>query len=188
MSLTQPRAVPIPQESRITSIYERVNLSDAYAIDLPPGASRNPEVLARFVFSYQPRWILMLMAIRDTLVAGFGLKTARSLTSAAADTSRIGIFRVVESNAVEVIMGEDDRHLNFRASALYEPPTEANAHSPRLVFATVVHCHNTLGRTYIGLIAPFHRLVVKSYLRHAAKVGWPSGAGVRPPAKRSDGV
>lgn len=188
MSLTDPRAVPIPKASRITSIYDRVSLSDAYAIDLPMGACRNPEVLARFVFSHQPRWILVLMQARDILVAGFGLKTARGLKSDRTDSSRIGIFKVYETNEVEVIMGEDDKHLNFRVSALCPPQAESNASGPRLVIATVVQCHNALGRAYIGLIAPFHRLVVQACLRHAAKMGWPNADGTKFPVTRNEGV
>ena len=185
MSLNQPRAVPLPPESRIAAVYAHVNWADAYAIDLPPGTARSPEVLARFVFAHQPRWISILMGIRDALVAGFGLKTAKSLKSVGADGSRIGIFKVYEANSVEVIMGEDDRHLNFRASALYQPSVQSSADGPRLVLSTVVHCHNRLGRWYLGLIAPFHRLVVQSYLRHAARIGWPSEDGTPQPALRS---
>ena len=177
MSLTQPRAVPLPPESRIAAVYAHVDLADAYAIELPPGTARSPEVLARFVFAHQPRWISILMWVRDALVGCLGLKTAKSLSSAGAAASRIGIFKVYEQNSVEVIMGEDDRHLDFRASALYQPPTQFGAGRPRLVLSTVVHCHNRLGRGYLGLIAPFHRLVVKSYLRHAARVGWPREDG-----------
>ena len=185
MSLTQPRAVPLPPESRIAAVYAHVNLADAYAIDLPPGTARSPEVLARFVFAHQPQWISIFMRIRDALVGGFGLKTASSLSSVRAVGSRIGIFKVYEANSVEVIMGEDDKHLNFRASALYQPPVQSGADRARLVLSTIVHCHNRLGRGYLGLIAPFHRLVVKSYLRHAARVGWPSEGGGSPPAFRS---
>jgi hypothetical protein len=185
MSLTHPRAVPLPPESRIAAVYAHVNLADAYAIDLPPGTARSPEVLAKFVFAHQPRWISILMRIRDALVGGVGLKTARSLSSGGAVGSRIGIFKVYEANSVEVIMGEDDRHLDFRASALYQPAAQSGADGPRLVLSTVVHCHNSLGRAYLGLIAPFHRLVVKSYLRHAARVGWPIEDGVPLPAMRS---
>ena len=108
------------------------------------------------------------------MVGGLGLKTARSLSSAGPAGSRIGIFKVYETNAVEVLMGEDDKHLDFRASALYQPAEASGAQRARLVFSTVVHCHNRLGRGYLGLIAPFHRLVVKAYLRHAARIGWPS--------------
>jgi hypothetical protein len=172
MSLSQPRALPIPHESRIATFYAQMNLADAYAIDLPPGTARSPEVLARFVFAHQPRWIAMLMSARDTLAAPFGLKTGRALRSLAGDRSRLGIFKLYEANAREVIMGEDDRHLDFRASALYRPAA-SSAGRASLVLSTVVHCHNRLGRGYLGLIAPFHRLVVQAYLRHAAKIGWP---------------
>lgn len=178
MSLTEPRAVLMPPESRIAAVYAHVNLADAYAIDLPPGTARSPELLARFVFAHQPRWVSILMRIRDALVGGFGLKTASSLSSVGAAGSRIGIFKVYEANSVEVIMGEDDKHLDFRASALYQPPVQSGADGARLVLSTVVHCHNRLGRGYLGLIAPFHRLVVKSYLRHAARIGWPSEASL----------
>ena len=178
MSLSEPHAVPLPPKSRISAVYGQVNLAEAFAIDLPPGAARNPEVLARFVFAHQPQWVSILMRIRDVLVGGFGLKTASSLSSVGAAGSRIGIFKVYEANSVEVIMGEDDKHLDFRASALYQPPAQPGAGGARLVLTTVVHCHNRLGRGYLGLIAPFHRLVVKSYLRHAARVGWPSEASL----------
>jgi hypothetical protein len=43
--------------------------------------------------------------------------------------------------------------------------------------ATVVPCHNLLGRAYIFVIAPFHRMVVKASLRRAAMLGWPREGG-----------
>ena len=112
MSLSEPHAVPLPPESRISAVYAEVNLADAFAIDLPPGTARSPEVLARFVFAHQPRLVSVLMRIRDALVGGFGLKTASSLSSVGAAGSRIGIFKVYEANSVEVIVGEDDKHLD----------------------------------------------------------------------------
>ncbi|MEO7326720.1 MAG: DUF2867 domain-containing protein [Dokdonella sp.] len=151
-----------------------MNLSDGYAIDLPAGTARNPEVLARFVILHQPRWALALMRIRDALVAGFGLKTSRMLASSGVDASRVGIFKVYESNALEVVMGEDDKHLDFRVSVLCRAREPALADgSARLVVSTVVHCHNRLGRTYIAIVAPFHRLIVQAFLRRAANTGWP---------------
>jgi hypothetical protein len=172
--------VPLPPESCIAAVYADVHLADSFSIDLPLGASRSPEVLAKFVLANQPRWIAVLMRIRDTLVGGLGLKTAKRLKFA--EGSRIGIFRIYESNAIEVVMGEDDRHLDFRASALYQAPAPTGLGRPRLVLSTVVHCHNIWGRGYIRLIAPFHRLVVQSYLRQAARVGWPTFNEVPPEA------
>ena len=184
MSFDRPLAVPVPPESRIAAVYSRVDLADAFAIELPAGAPQDPEVLARSIFAHQARWISVLMRIRGVLVAPFGLKTASGLTSEGAQGSRIGIFKVYEANAVEVVMGEDDTHLDFRVSALYQPAAQASAGRPRIVLSTVVHCHNALGRCYIGLIAPFHRMIVKSYLRRAARRGWSREDGVQPPTLR----
>jgi len=114
------------------------------------------------------------MKVRDTLVAGFGLKTAKHLTSLGSEAkgNRVGLFKIYSTSATEIVLGEDDKHLDFRVSVLCSG--EAPMASKRqLVVSTVVHCHNRLGRIYILLIAPFHRLVVQSSLRRAARIGWP---------------
>jgi len=162
--------VALPAGSRITGFYAATNLADAFAIGLPEGTLRNPETLARFLFAAQPAWVGHLMQLRDTLVAGFGLKTARQLT--AASGQRVGIFKVYETHANEIILGEDDKHLDFRVSVLVRP----GAATSQLVVSTVVHCHNLLGRSYITLIAPFHRRVVRAHLQRAARLGWPRQA------------
>ena len=173
-----PRAVAIPPDSRIVATYDSPHLCDAYAIDLPPGTARDPEVLARFVMANEPRWIAALMRIRDALVGGFGLKTAGQLRTPGS-LARIGIFRVYESTAREVVMGEDDRHLDFRASVLYRSAEAASTTPPSVIFSTVVRCHNVAGRLYLLVISPFHRLIVQAFLRRAAEVGWPREDDVR---------
>ena len=187
MSHVTPQAVPLPHESCISDVYTRPNLADAYSIDLPLGTARDPELLARFIFSHQPRWVAALMDVRDTVVSVIGLKTGRSLRSANERRDRIGIFKVYETRRFEVLVGENDKHLDFRASVLYReaqgPQCEAS-----VVLSTVVHCHNLLGRTYLTLIAPFHRLVVQSFLRQAAERGWPREPSSSSPATPGVGV
>lgn len=177
--LDQTTSVSLPPESVITNAYPSTNLADAYSIALPIGASTNPELLARFIFAHQPRWISSLLAVRDALVGGFGLKTAKHLTSLGAESGagRLGIFKIYSISPTEVVLGEDDKHLDFRLSVLCsgQPLPGAKRH---LILSTVVHCHNRLGRLYIFLIAPFHRLVVRASLRRAARIGWPSSAEV----------
>ena len=166
--------VSLPPESRIAKAYASTNLADAYSVELPSGVSTNPELLARFIFSHQARWISSLIAVRDAIVGRFGLKTAKQLTSLGAEskTGRVGIFKIYGTSPTEIVLGEDDKHLDFRLSVLC-----SNQPSPggkrQLTLSTVVHCHNRLGRLYILVIAPFHRLVVQSSLRSAARVGWP---------------
>ncbi|WP_307719043.1 DUF2867 domain-containing protein [Massilia glaciei] len=113
-----------------------------------------------------------LTRVRDVIVAGFGLKTAKHLATLAKDaqSDRVGIFKIYSTNETEIVLGEDDKHLDFRVSVLcsYGPAPESGR---QLTVSTVVHCHNLLGRTYLFIIAPFHRVVVKASLRHAARVG-----------------
>ncbi|KQQ56813.1 hypothetical protein ASF84_06470 [Pseudomonas sp. Leaf127] len=160
-------SVPIPSRSGLTHLYTSMHLADAFAIRLPPGTSRSPELLARFILSHRPAWVGWLIKVRDTVVACLGLKTAKHLGSLA---NRIGVFNVYSTNPTEILLGEDDKHLDFRISVLC---TEAPEGSNQLVFSTVVHCHNAIGRAYIFIISPFHRLIVKASLLRAARVGWP---------------
>jgi hypothetical protein len=112
------------------------------------------------------------MAVRDVLVAGFGLKTARQLKAPDAHdkSGRVGIFRIYSTSKSEIVLGQDDKHLDFRLSVL------CNGH--HLIVSTVVHCHNRLGRLYIRLIAPFHRWIVQASLRNAACAGWPLATSI----------
>lgn len=167
--------VALPAQSAVNHAYPSVNLADAFAIALPLNASSDPDLLARHIFSHQPSWIGKLTRLRDLIVARFGLKTAKHLATLANDAkaSRVGIFKVYSSNATEIVLGEDDKHLDFRVSVFCGPTFES---SRRLTVSTVVHCHNLLGRTYLHVIAPFHRMVVKASLRRAARIGWPQAA------------
>jgi hypothetical protein len=176
MSIQQHRVRPVslPPESEVARAYASTNLADAYSIELPPGTSTNPELLARFIFAHQAPWISRIMAVRDALVSRFGLKTAKHLASLDAESGagRLSIFKIYSTSPTEVVLGEDDKHLDFRLSVLCSGQSSPGA-KRHLILSTVVHCHNRLGRLYIFLIAPFHRLVVQSSLRSAARIGWP---------------
>lgn len=159
-------AVALPTRSRIAGLYAGADLADAYAIGLPQGTTHDIETLTRFMLGEQAPWLRLLMGVRDAAVVGFGIKTSRRLRQASGSdgVARIYIFRVYEITRDEAILGDDDKHLDFRVSV--------QRRSGDIVVTTVVHCHNLLGRLYLALITPFHRLVVKSMLRRAARRGW----------------
>jgi hypothetical protein len=175
--------VPFPAHCGIAKLYQSPQLADAFAACLPHDASGDPEVLARFVFASQPSWARALMRARDLIVAGLGLKTSAQLigTPREAHIPRVGIFRIYSANDTEIILGEDDKHLDFRISLTCAAGPAPDS-KRMLTIATVVHCHNLLGRAYILAIAPFHRMVVKGCLRRAALRGWPR-AEDRTPAR-----
>jgi len=170
-------SVAIPAQCSVATAYESTNLADAFAIRLPFGTSGDPDVLWRFLMAQQPFWIGWLTHVRDAVVACFGLKTARRLAalSAEAGGDRIAFFRVYGRSESEIVLGEDDAHLDFRMSVL-RTPDSTPALGGQLIVSTVVRCNNLLGRAYLSVIAPFHRQVVKASLRRAARVGWPEAA------------
>lgn len=170
--LRVPHAIGAPpRESRIAGLYATTHLADAYEIGLPDRAITDPEALARFVFENQAPWVDALMRIRDAVMARFGVKTSRQMKNG--DERRISLFRIYERSANEIVLGDDDRHLDFRVSVLRRVRGTPDEPHATLTMSTVVHCHNRLGRVYLLAIAPFHRRVVRSCLRRAARIGWP---------------
>jgi hypothetical protein len=76
----------------------------------------------------------------------------------------IGIFPVVSETPERLIAGFNDRHLDFRVVV-----DVANAGARQIVTATtLVLTHNWLGRTYLAIILPFHRLILRAMMRQIA--------------------
>ena len=169
-------SVAVPAESGVARMYDAPDLADAYAVRLPDNAIDDPELLARFMFAHQAGWIAKLLGLRDALVARFGLKTSKQLrmVNPPGSSDRVDFFRIYARSTREIILGENDSHLDFRLSVLQQTRDTHEGSARYLILSTVVHCHNGLGRFYILAIAPFHRLVVRSTLRRAARIGWPT--------------
>lgn len=161
------RAVPAPPESVLASLYAGADLVDAYAIRLPSGASHDLEALARAGFERQAWWIVALTRVRDVVMATVRVKSSREVgRNAASRGAVIGFFPVLSKGAGELVMGENDRHLDFRLALLLRPSVAGDR---ELVAITVVHCHNWLGRTYLGAIEPFHRVIVPASLEQSSR-------------------
>ncbi|UOQ71799.1 DUF2867 domain-containing protein [Hymenobacter cellulosilyticus] len=158
--------VPLPLHSALAAT--PADYTDAYRVALPAYLPQQAEAVAWRLFGQGPAWVRRLMQLRDWLVRPFGLTTFPVANLPAYGTplvtgSRIGPFQVFSVSAQEVILGQDDRHLNFRASVLV-----AGA-EPAVVVTTVVQFHNWFGRAYFALIRPFHHLVVPALLRYALR-------------------
>lgn len=157
------RRVAPPPLSAIADWYGGADLVDSYAVTLPHAASEDPTTLARALFGRPPPWVRGLLALRDQIVGPLGAKTTTAIRQAGASDGRdrVGFFPVLGRSEHEIVLGEDDRHLDFRASVLLQSDDRG---ARRLVATTAVRCHNPLGRIYLWVIKPFHVLVVRSYL------------------------
>jgi hypothetical protein len=134
---------------------------DAFSIVVDGGALDARHAAERMT-ARQPRWAEALLALRNMLVAPFGLKT--SGTSGAVPKEMIGIFPIVSETPDRLVAGFNDKHLDFRLVV----DVSSSGRSQRVTATTLVLTHNWLGRTYLAIILPFHRPIVRSMLRQVA--------------------
>lgn len=170
---TRIRQVPCPSDSAISEWLREASLADAFAVDLTAQeAARGIESLARSTLGHPAPWLRALLSIRDMAVRPLGVKSSEQMRRQAVDAGadHIDFFRIISRTESEIVVGEDDRHLDFRASLLLRRNDDTTG--AELVATTVVHCHNLAGRAYLFAIAPFHRQVIRSNLASAAARGW----------------
>ncbi len=141
---------------------------DTCSVDLGPRSFTVDQVISAF-FDAAPRWLDGLMELRNTLVKPLGLKTGPVTVPVVAPPflvgQTIGVFRIIERTETEVVLGENDRHLDFRVSLLLVRTGQGT----ELSISTLVRMHNLLGRGYFALVRPFHRYLVPIMARNTAQ-------------------
>ena len=67
---------------------------------------------------------------------------------------------MVSETPQRLVAGFDDRHLDFRIVVDVAGATTAR----QVTSTTLVRTHNVLGRAYLTLVMPFHKLVVRGMM------------------------
>jgi hypothetical protein len=163
--------VAIPENSKVTWALRRVDFGDAYQARLTRVLS--VEEVYRAVFGHWPAWVRVLMHLRGVVVllglrhpsdAELEAKAAHSFDQSRYQVGqRVGIFSIRSIEPDELIVGDDDKHLDFRISIFKASQT--------VTVSTVVEIHNTLGRVYMLVVKPFHRLIVRTMVENAVLAG-----------------
>ena len=157
-----------PAAGALRAFHREGDFLDGQWVPLPHPAPDAAELTIATVFN-MPGWARALLALRNLLMAPFGLKTggadhAVPTRQAINDCSYGGIFAVHSATPDEVILGTDDRHLDFRVSILRSEADDLVA------ISTWVHPHNLMGRIYLAAVYPFHRLIVARCLAGAIRL------------------
>jgi hypothetical protein len=168
MMQTLAAPIALPNDSELAGSYASASFVDAFAVSVPHGAV-DPDTAARLILNHSPGWLRGLLALRDLMVLPLGLKTSSQLAEHLDrdQYDHIGFFRVLSRQAHELVVGERDRHLDFRASVLIRTAIEPGL--DQVVLTTVVHCNNWTGKIYIRAIEPFHKLVVSAGLANLVR-------------------
>ncbi|MFN8309863.1 MAG: DUF2867 domain-containing protein [Chitinophagales bacterium] len=167
----------IPENSLLRFPSKPFDYSDSYSgVIHDPQHQRTSTDLARAFFSSGPKWVDVLFKLRNKAVAILGLKTSNNSVDRTALLAnfkcevgqQFGLFQVFEKNDEEVILGTDDKHLNFRVSL--HVANAVHQHNLRVAtVSTVVHFNNVFGRLYFLPVRPFHQLIVPAMLKAMLK-------------------
>lgn len=159
----------IPKQSRVQSFLDPISYWDSFETQ---AASKGLDLKSAYIlgFARKPEWLRILLKLRNIIVQPLGLKAGGHNTDASDPKAayeigdRMGPFFLYLDTENEVIVGGDDKHLDFRLSFL-------KTADDQLIATTIVQTHNILGKTYLALILPFHGLAVKAILKRAAISG-----------------
>jgi hypothetical protein len=159
--------IAVPPASAIVRELPGAYFYDCYAVSLLSAGGSALEIYLKAVGN-TPRWVNVLMALRNWAVALVGLKNLGQLAALTPDKpassyrvgDRVGIFSLRMLSENEIILGDNDRHLNVQVSVC----KLGQAQPQSVAVATVVHVHNRLGRLYMLFVAPLHRRIAPAIL------------------------
>lgn len=156
----------VPDSSIILKDFGEVDYCDSYQIIM--NTDNGLDNIITEIFK-TPKWVNLLMKIRDSIVRIFGLKTGdvkdKNVASHYPIGSKAVLFTVVDRNDREVVMAEDDSHLNFRISVLMD----RNETCTYVYLTTIVKFNTIWGRIYFLPVKPFHQIIIKSLLKRAIR-------------------
>lgn len=156
----------IPEKSLILNDFGKIDYSDTYKIQITSN-DYSVDKITTDIFK-TPKWVDNLMKLRDVIVKGFGLKTGDKNDIIIEPYYSIGskavYFTVLDRNENEIVMAENDKHLNFRTSVM----VDKNTANSTVYLSTIVQFNNFFGWLYFFPVKPFHRIIIKSLLKKYA--------------------
>lgn len=155
----------LPATSALAREQEKYPYRDSNCRPLRRHEASADELIAAFLAA-PPGWVDSLMLARDRIVSRCGLKTAGPRHAIPQPPFRVGqqlgVFRILHLTPGEAILGEDDRHLDFRLSLMID--------AGQLRVSTLVRPHNVFGWLYLAIVLPFHHLISAVMAGRMAKV------------------
>ena len=154
MKSPSPCAVP----AKALTFLKGADYSDAFEVELD--GQMNALEAARKLMSHTPRWVSPLIGLRNILMRPFGLVS--STNTVAGPAGKVGFFPVLDVTDNCVVMGLNDKHLDFRLVVTVWPQGMNHTH---VVVSNVLKRYNLLGRIYLAAVLPFHRIIVPAFMR-----------------------
>jgi len=152
---------------------QRAYFRDSYRMSL---ARREIGIVEVFlgIFAHHPRWMKLLLIVRNKVasMAGLDAPTASEVMNIEIKDHYvvgdvIGVWPIYTLGDDEIVVGRDNKHLDFRLSVL-KVFDDAEA---SVIVSTVCTVHNLSGKLYLFFVVPFHRLGVRKLMANARAAG-----------------
>lgn len=166
MDIKKIKKVNVPAKS-LTQPYLPANYIDAFSCNVFGARKLTADELQIDFWTVMPKWVNALFKLRNFIVAPFGLKTGKEdgriedFKNVILNGGSIGLTSVVGKSEDETVLLLSDKHLNAYMSVM----VIQNKNHQTITVITLVHYHNTLGKTYFFFIKPFHKIIVKVTLK-----------------------
>ena len=144
-------ATPLPENSLLHRFISPGDFCDCFATQGSVPLREAAHIATSF-----PAWVQGLLALRNAIVTPFGLASSGEHSA-----KMFGIFPLVDESENELILGFDDKHLDFRVSLISD--------GQMVSMATWVKTHNLGGKIYLNTIMPFHKLIVRNCVARVAQ-------------------
>lgn len=162
-----------PESPLIKQNFSPVHYSDSFRTEFSSSQHINVDDLVYAFFDSSPKWIEKLFTLRNAIVKMLGLKVSdlndrkrqRELFKVEKGNG-LGLFKVFDKSDNEVLLGEDDKHLDFRVLFLLIQNGNSNY---VFTLTTPVRFHNAFGRFYFAIIKPFHQFIVPAMMNNIVK-------------------
>ncbi len=163
-SISTIRLVATPLQAELSSGLKPIDFADCYHGHTSRRGLAALQV-AHAMFEQPPGWVNALMSLRNRIVRWFGLKTPETVPKGSLGP-QVGVFPLLSHSPGEVVLGLDDKHLDFRIWLAVRDKSDGT----EVWTSTLIRFNGASGRIYLFLIMPFHKLLVRHMLRRALRM------------------
>lgn len=153
--MTTVRLVPTPPQAELSSGLAPIDFADCYH-GRSPRKGLTARQVADAMFARPSPIASGLMAVRNRIVGVFGLKT----TAQGTGQETVGIFPLVSQTPGEMVLGLDDKHLDFRIWL----SVREDEGGTDIWMSTLIRFNGLSGRAYLFVVMPFHKVLSRQML------------------------
>lgn len=167
--INKGKAIPCPLPENC-SLHEKAKgrgYEDAFAFRLEDDTQDARSVYLA-IFGKLPKPVRFMISLRNKLVGLFGFETSPEGMNITADKitegAKAGAMTILKATAGEVIVGSEERHMAVWISL-------QNHEDGLYTLSTRVNLHTGIGRAYMKVIKPFHKVIAAYSIESAFKAG-----------------